>query len=471
MAETIKTNVLVVGGGPGGYVAAIRAGQLGLDTILVEADRLGGTCLIRGCIPSKAMIHVAAEFEAMTRASGKKGRHGISLASLPALDMKELVRWKEGIVTKLSTGVATLCKRAKVRVVPGWARFTDAKTCTVEDGTNSVTITAEHVILANGSVATELPFLPFGGPVISSSEALSLDALPQRLVVVGAGYIGLELGIAFRKLGSQVTVVEALDRILPLFDAELAAPVNKWLQRSGVPVHLGAQAKTLVQENGGPALAIQTKDGKTEHLPADRILVTVGRKPCTEGWGLENMAVDMNGHFVRVDDQCRTSMRDVWAIGDLVGEPLLAHKGMAQGEMVAEIIAGHRRHFDPVAIAAVCFTEPEIVSAGLAPGDEAAKNIDTMSAMFPFSANGRALSMDAGDEGGFVRLLARRDDHRILGIQAVGAHVSELAGEFALALEMGAVLEDIAGTIHVHPTLGEAFHETALRTLGHVLHI
>jgi dihydrolipoamide dehydrogenase len=470
MTEKIRTHVLVIGGGPGGYVAAIRAGQLGLDTILVEADRLGGTCLIRGCIPSKAMIHVAGEFEAMIRASGKKGRHGISLSTPPALDMNELVRWKEGIVTKLSTGVATLCKRAKVRVIPGWARFTDAKTCTVEHDGETVTITAEHVILANGSVATALPFLLFGGPVISSSEALSLDALPQRLVVVGAGYIGLELGIAFRKLGSQVTVVEALDRILPLFDAELAAPVNKWLQRAGVAVHLGAQAKTLVQENGGPALTIQTKDGKTEHLPADRILVTVGRKPCTDGWGLENMAVDVNGRFVRVDDQCRTSMRDVWAIGDLVGEPLLAHKAMAQGEMVAEIIAGHRRRFDPVAIAAVCFTEPEIVSAGLAPGDEA-KNIDTISAMFPFSANGRALSMDAGDEGGFVRVLARRDDHRILGIQAVGAHVSELAGEFALALEMGAVLEDIAGTIHVHPTLGEALHETALRTLGHALHI
>ena len=183
------------------------------------------------------------------------------------------------------------------------------------------------------------------------------------------------------------------------------------------------------------------------------------------------MAIDMDGRFVRVDDHCRTSMRNVWAIGDLVGEPLLAHKGMAQGEMVAEIIAGRRRRFDPVAIAAVCFTEPEIVTAGVAPGDDATACIETVSAMFPFAANGRALSMDAGDEGGFVRVLARKDDHRILGIQAIGAHVSELAGEFALALEMGARIEDIAGTIHVHPTLGEALHETALRTLGHALHI
>ncbi|HEX4078698.1 MAG TPA: dihydrolipoyl dehydrogenase [Rhizomicrobium sp.] len=470
MPETITTRVLVVGAGPGGYVAAIRAGQLGLETTLVESERLGGTCLIKGCIPSKAMIHVAGEFETMHRATGKKGRHGVSLASPPALDMPELVRWKEGIVTKLSNGVAALCKRAKVRVLSGRAHFSDARTCIVE-GNDNATITAEHVILANGSVSSELPFLPFGGPVISSSEALSLEALPEKLVVIGAGYIGLELGIALRKLGSQVTIVEALDRILPLFDSDLSAPVKKWLDRNGVTVHLGATAKGLMKENNSHALAIQTKDGKTEHLPADKILVTVGRKPHTGGWGLENMGVDKDGRFVRVDDQCRTSMKNVWAIGDLVGEPLLAHKAMAQGEMVAEIIAGHKRRFAPVAIAAVCFTEPEIVTAGVAPGDPATANIDIISASFPFAANGRALSMDAGDEGGFVRVLARRDDHRILGIQAVGAHVSELAGEFALALEMGALLEDIAGTIHVHPTLGEAFHETALRTLGHALHI
>jgi dihydrolipoamide dehydrogenase len=256
-----------------------------------------------------------------------------------------------------------------------------------------------------------------------------------------------------------------------LFDAELSAPVKKWLERNGVTVHLGASARSLVTDKGGHVLAIQTQDGRTEHLPADKILVTVGRKPNTMAWGLENMAIEMDGRFVRVDDRCRTSMRNVWAIGDLVGEPLLAHKAMAQGEMVAEIIAGERRRFDPVAIAAVCFTEPEIVVVGLGPADPAIARQDTISATFPFAANGRSLTMDAGEEGGFVRVLARRDDHRIVGIQAVGAHISELAGEFSLALEMGAVLEDIAGTIHAHPTLGEAFHETALRTLGHALHI
>jgi dihydrolipoamide dehydrogenase len=466
MADVIKTKVLVVGGGPGGYVAAIRAGQLGLDTTLVEGDKLGGTCLIRGCIPSKAIIHAAGEFESMRHAA-EKPVHGVKLSAPPTLDFSETVKWKETIVHKLNTGVTGLLKRAKVRVVNGFAVFADGKTCTVGD----TTIHAEHVILANGSLPSELPFLKFGGPVISSTEALSLDVLPKALAVVGAGYIGLELGIAFAKLGTKVTIVEAETQILPLYDAELVAPVKRWLDRNGVTLHLGAKAKGAETGKQGTALLVETADGKPLSIPADKILVTVGRKPNTQGWGLENMAVDMNGRFVKVDDQCRTSMRDVWAIGDLVGEPMLAHKASAQGEMVAEIIAGHKRRFNPVAIAAVCFTEPEIVSAGLSPADAAKQGIEVVVGQFPFSANGRALSMDGGDNGGFVRVVARKSDHRVLGIQAVGKHVSELSSQFATALEMGALLEDIAGTIHVHPTLSEAFHESALKALGHAIHI
>ncbi|MEI9989192.1 MAG: dihydrolipoyl dehydrogenase [Rhizomicrobium sp.] len=464
MTEKITTKVLIVGGGPGGYVAGIRCGQLGLDTVLVEAERLGGTCLNVGCIPSKAIIHVAGEFEAMAHAA-KAPLNGISLASAPAIDFAETVKWKDGVVKRLNTGVAGLLKRAKVRVVEGWANFSDAKTCTVKTRDGEVTIAAEHVILANGSVPVELPFLKFGGKVISSTQALSLPVLPKKLAVVGAGYIGLELGIAFRKLGVEVTVVEALDRILPLYDAQLVAPVAKWLEKNGVTLHLGAKAKGL----GDAGLAAELKDGGTVDIAADNILVTVGRRPATEGWGLENMAVDLDGRFVKVDDQCRTAMKNVWAVGDLVGEPMLEHKAATQGEMVAEIIAGHKRRFDPVTIAAVCFTEPEIVSAGMSPHE--AGEEDVITAVFPFMANGRALSMDGGDNGGFVRILARKSDHRVLGIQAVGAHVSELSNEFSLALEMGAVLEDIAGAIHVHPTLGEAFHESALRALGHAIHI
>ena len=471
MTETIHTKLLILGGGPGGYVAGIRAGQLGIDTVLVEGDRLGGTCLIRGCIPSKALIHAAARFNEMTKAARPGGAHGLKLSVPPVLDLAETVEWKNGVVDKLNSGVTGLLKRAKVRVVAGWARFSDAKTCTVETAEGPVAIHAEHVILANGSLPVEIPSLPFGGPVISSTEALELDSPPRRLVVVGAGYIGLELGSAFRKFGCEVTIVEALDRILPLFDAPLAEPVGRWLAKAGVTVHLGAKAKALESDSQGQALVVEDKDGNTLRLPADRILVTVGRKPNTEGWGLETMAVDMDGRFVKVDDQCRTSMAGVWAIGDLTGEPMLEHKAATQGEMVAEIIAGHRRRFDPVAIAAVCFTEPEIVSAGFSPDEATAAGKDPITGLFPFSANGRARTMDSADDGGFIRVCARRDDHRILGVQAVGAHVSELSGEFALALEMGARLEDVAGTIHVHPTLSEAFHEAALRALGHAIHV
>ena len=471
MTETIDTQVLIVGGGPGGYVAAIRAGQLGLDVTLVEAGRVGGTCLIRGCIPSKALIHAASKFETMVRAAKDGGAMGIRLAGPPSLDLAQTLAWKNGVIDTLNGGVQGLLKRAKVRTLAGWARFSDAKTCTVGMAGEAVTVRAEHVILATGSLPVEIPSLPFGGAVISSTEALDLDHLPGRLVVVGAGYIGLELGSAFRKLGSQVTIVEALDRILPAFDAPLAAPVVRWLKASGVELHLGAKAQAVEPSAEGAVLVVRDQAGETLRLPADKILVTVGRRPNTAGWGLERMAVDMRGGFVKIDDQCRTSMQGVWAIGDLTGEPMLEHRAAAQGEMVAEIIAGSRRRFDPAAIAAVCFTEPEIVSAGLSPDEARAAGQDPITGLFPFSANGRARSMEAADDGGFVRVTARRDDHRILGVQAVGAAVSELSGAFALALEMGARLEDIAGTIHVHPTLSEAFHEAALRALGHAIHI
>jgi dihydrolipoamide dehydrogenase len=470
MAETLRAQVLVVGGGPGGYVAAIRAGQLGLDTVLVEAGRLGGTCLIRGCIPSKAMIHAADRFAGIAEAAsdGPGGNAlGIALDQPPRLDLARLITWKDGIVDRLNSGVAGLLERAKVRVVTGWARFSDAKNCTVETAAEPVAINAEHAVLATGSEPVALPALPFGGPMISSTEALSLSALPQRLTVVGAGYIGLELGIAFRKLGAAVTIIEAADRILPRYDATLTAPVRRWLMRNGIALHLGARV-TGLDEAG--QLSLETAAGAPLAIAADKILVTVGRRPLTQGWGLDQMGLDMAGPFVKIDDQCRTVMRNVWAIGDLVGEPMLAHKAMAQGAMVAEIIAGQRRRFDPALVAAICFTEPEIVSAGLSPDEAAAAGNDAVTATFPFAANGRALTLEAGAAGGFVRIVARRDDQRVLGIQAVGRHVAELAGEFSHALAMGAVLEDLAHTIHVHPTLGEAIGEAALLGLGQGLH-
>jgi dihydrolipoamide dehydrogenase len=470
VAETINTRLLILGGGPGGYVAAIRAGQLGIETVLVEGDRLGGTCLIRGCIPSKALIHVASKFEDMVQAAaqGSKGgaKDGISLGAAPRLDMGQTVAWKETVVDKLNGGVTALLKRAKTRVIAGWGTFSDAKTCHVETKDGPVIIKAETVILAAGSVATALPHIPFGGDVISSTEALDLTTLPKRLAVIGAGYIGLELGSAFRKFGCEVTVVEALDRILPLYDEPLTKPVKAWLEQAGVTLCLSAKATGWARGE----LTVE-QGGETLKIPADKLLVTVGRRPRTDGWGLEEMGVDMAGAFVKVNERMQTSMSGVYAIGDLVGEPMLEHKAAAQAHVAVEVIAGQNRTFDPATIAAVCFTEPEIVSAGLSPKEAEAAGHDPISAVFPFQANGRALSMEAGDTGGFVRVVARKSDHRVVGLQAVGAHVSELSGEFAMSIEMGARLEDLAGTIHVHPTLSEAAHEAALRALGHAIHI
>lgn len=459
----IECKVLVIGAGPGGYVAAIRAGQLGLDTVIVEAVADGGTCLNVGCIPSKALIHVADEFEKTSHFAGGSPI-GVKTGA-PTIDLAKTVEWKDGIVKRLTGGVGMLLKKNKVRSIKGWASFIDGKTVEVKTGDGVQTVRAENVVIATGSVPVELPFLPFGGDVISSTEALDLSAPPKNLVVVGAGYIGLEMGIAFAKLGSKVTVVEALDRILPLYDKEMTRPVARKIKALGMGTMLGARAKGRAAKG----LEVETADGETAVVLADKILVTVGRAPATEGWGRENLALDMDGRFIRIDDQCRTAMAGVFAIGDVTGEPMLAHRAMAQGEMVAEIIAGENRVWDKAAIPAICFTDPEIVSAGLSPEEAEAAGHEVVTQMFPFSANGRAMTMEA--EEGFIRITARKDNHLVLGVQAVGGGVAELSASFGLALEMGARLEDIAATIHAHPTQGEAFQEAALRTLGRALHI
>ncbi|MGE0524416.1 MAG: dihydrolipoyl dehydrogenase [Variibacter sp.] len=460
----ISTKVLVLGGGPGGYVAAIRAGQRHLDTVLVERTRVGGTCLNVGCIPSKALIHAAEAYD-HARRQEKVSPFGLKVQK-PSIDFAKTIAWKDGIVARLNTGVAGLLKRSHVNILRGHGVMLDGKTCRVETDTGPETIRAEHVILATGSVPTPLSALPFGGNVISSTEALSLARVPETLAVVGAGYIGLELGTAFAKLGAKVTVVEATDRILPLYDAELTRPVARRLATLGVEVL--TKAKAVGASTKGDALVVEVGGGKRE-IRAQTILVAVGRKPLTEGWGLEQLDLTMSGPFIAIDERCATSMRNVWAIGDVTGEPMLAHRAMAQGEMVADIVAGERRLFDKMAIPAVCFTDPEIVSVGLAPAAARAAGHEIRTGVFPFQASGRAMTLAAED--GFVRVTARADNHLILGIQAVGAGVSELSAAFGLALEMGARLEDIGGTIHAHPTLGEAFQEASFKTLGEALHI
>jgi dihydrolipoamide dehydrogenase len=466
------TQLLIIGGGPGGYVAAIRAAQLGIATTLVEGESLGGTCLNIGCIPSKALIHAAEAYHQARHFMGDSTL-GIHVQAV-RIDIAQTVRWKDGIVARLTGGVGALLKKHGVKVVKGWAQIVDGKTVDISQGTTGappLRIQGEHLLLATGSVELGLSGMPFsegaGGKVISSTQALAPSHIPDKLVVVGGGYIGLELGLVYRKLGADVTVVEAQDRILPLYDEELTKPVAASLVKLGIQLHL--QSKVLGLTATGDAVRVQEASGREMALPAEQVLVAIGRVPHTHGWGLDKLMLAMQGRALKVDDQCRTSMRNVWAIGDLTGEPMLAHRAMAQGEMVAELIAGKRRHFTPAAIAAVCFTDPEIVAVGLSPADAAKAGLECTSAHFPFAANGRAMTLEATE--GFVRVVARRDNRRIVGWQAVGKAVSELSTAFSQSIEMGACLEDVAHTIHAHPTLGEAVQEAALRALGQALHI
>ena len=434
MAKTRKCKVLVVGAGPGGYVAAIRSAQLGLDTVIVEGDKAGGTCLIRGCIPSKAIIHAAERFESLQQHASEGGHMGLSVTSEPQIDMAALVGWKDAIVERLNKGVEALLKGAGAELVKGWATFTGPKKCTVETSDGALEIEAENIIIATGSSHIDLPFMPCDEEfVLSSTGALDLQKLPKSAAIVGGGYIGLELGCALAKLGTDVTVVEGMDSILGIMDKEIRRPLEIWLKKHKVAVHTNALARgTEIKGKGASRKAHLTfeKDGEEQTIKVDKVLVTVGRSPNTKGWGLES----------------------------------------SQGEMVAEILAGHNRDFDKVAIPAIVFTEPEIVSVGLSPDEAKERGEEIITGKFPLAANGRALTLEAEKTAGFIRVTARESDHVILGIQAVGSHVAELHGEFVLALEMGALLEDIADTVHAHPTMTEAFHEGVLKTLGHAIH-
>lgn len=463
--KNLSCKVLIIGGGPGGYVCGIRAGQLGLDAIVVESNRLGGACLNVGCIPSKALIHAADEFYRSIHESGTNAL-GISISGAK-IDFSRTAEWKEGIVSKLNGGVDSLLKKSKVRTLFGVARLIDGKTCRVESDGEVYEITAEHVVIATGSESMPLPGLPFGEKIISSSDALSLTSIPESMVVVGGGYIGVELGTAFAKLGCRVTLAEAASRLLPQYDSDLVRVVTDNLRAFGVEILLGARAEAIDRDTG--ALSIVLGDGTRRDILADYVLVTVGRRARIHDWGCEQLGLQKNGTSLAIDGECRTSMRNVWAIGDVTGEPMLAHRGMAQGRMVAELIAGLHRAFDPVCIPAVCFSDPEIVTAGLSPDEARKKGVNVKVARFPFLANGRALTAES--EQGFVRIICAEEDHRVLGIQAVGKGVAELAAAFSLALEMGCRAEDMAMTIHAHPTLGEALQEASLGILGQALHV
>ncbi len=459
----LACKLLVIGAGPGGYACAIRAGQLGVDTVIVEADRDGGTCLNIGCIPSKALIHAADEYHRL-RGFAASGHMGITAAE-PTIDIGKTSQWIEGIVGRLSGGVGALMKKAGVRTVRGEARFRDGKSVVVRTPDGEQRIRAESIVIATGSEPIALPSLPFGGDVISSTEALALTEVPQRLAVVGAGYIGLEIGTAYAKLGAQVTIVEAADRILPVWDRALTEPVAKRLATIGIKLLTSVTAKGFADG----VLSVEKQSGEVVEIAADKVLVAVGRRPRTRAVGLGDLHLTMSGAFVKIDERCRTSMRGVYAVGDVTGEPMLAHRAIAQGEMVAGIVAGKPLVWDKVAIPAVCFTDPEVVVMGLSPQDCTSAGIEATVAQFPFKASGRA--MTTGRDDGFVRVVARKDNGLLVGVQAVGEGVSELSAAFVLALEMGARLEDIASTVHAHPTRSEAFQEACLKGLGLPLHI
>ena len=467
--ETIRVEALVIGAGPGGYVAGIRLGQLKKKALVVERDKPGGICLNVGCIPSKALINASKIFD--------KIRHGADigiLADNPRVDMAKMQAWKCDVVSKLTGGVKTLLKANGCDYRTGVARFISRNTVELtpldsKDGTGKTIITADHIVVATGSRPIEIPGFKFDGDrIVDSTGALDFASVPERFVVIGGGYIGIEIGTLYAKLGSKVIVVEALPAILPGNDPEIVQLVARKLKKLGVEVVTGAKAKSWAEKGGRAAVTIDV-GGKDQTIEADKVLVAVGRRPNSEGLGLEEIGVKIERGFVTVDRQLRTNVPGVYAIGDVAGQPMLAHKASHEAEVVAEVIAGHQAEMDVRVIPAVIFSDPEVASAGIT-ADEAIKKGRTVKVgKFPFAALGRAIAN--ADTDGFVKVVIDAESKEVLGIQVVGNGASDVIAEAALAIEMGALADDISLTIHAHPTLPEAIMEAAKASLGEAIHI
>jgi len=460
-------DVLVIGAGPGGYPAAIRAAQLGLDVLIVEKSMWGGTCLNIGCIPSKALIEAGKTFEKIKKASAM----GITVEGA-ALDMGQLQEWKGGIVDKMTSGVKGLCKGNGARLANGTAEFTSATAAQVTpaDGSDAYTVTFKSAVIATGSVPIELPMFKFDEEtILSSTGVLALSQKPEKVVVIGGGYIGLECGQMLDKLGVDVTVVELADQILPGFDKEIVRIVARRMKKAGITTLTKSKATAARKDGEGLIVSVETPKGPQE-IACDKLIVTVGRKPFTTGLGLEaaGIAQDERG-FIPVDGQLRTNVAGIYAVGDVTGDPMLAHRATKQGEIVAEVIAGKNVACDYKTVPAVVFTDPEIATAGLSAAEAEEKGFTVKVAKFPWGANGRALTLQ--DTDGFVKVIADANDNQVLGVAIVGPHASDLISEAALAVEMDAFVEDIGLTIHPHPTLGEAVMEAANKVLGHAIHV
>lgn len=450
------TDLLIIGAGPGGYVAAARAGHLGLDVTLVEAAELGGTCLNEGCIPSKALISAANILHHAREAADR----GIQFTDV-RVEMAKLQAWKQKVISRLVSGVAYQQKQAQVNVVKGRARFEGPHDVVVEGPDGNQAFQFKHCIIAAGSREVELPFLKFDGErVLSARDALNLQEVPGDLVVVGGGYIGLELGIVYRKLGANVTVVEMMDQVLPGTDPDLVNVLMRKLRRLGVTVHTGARAKGLAEADGRTVLEVEAAGGKALQLPADKILVSVGRRPYTDGLNLQAAGVELDERgFIKTDEQCRTNVPHIYAIGDVAGGMLLAHKASHEGLVAAEVIAGQPSARDWVSVPAVVFTDPEIAYVGLTEAQAREQGYQVRVGKFMFTASGRALTL--GETDGLVKIVSDAESGVVLGVQMCGPEVSEMIGEATLALEMGALAEDVARTIHPHPTLSEGIMEAA----------
>lgn len=465
MSPVTAADVVVLGAGPAGYVCAIRLAQLGKKVTVIDRAEVGGVCLNRGCIPSKALIHAGTLYEKMA--------HGADIGievSGAKVNLPKLMAWKETVVKKLTGGVSGLLKANGCTVLAGEAKFTGPKQLEVKTAQGVQTITFNQCVVATGSRPTALKGFEVDQKRIwDSTGALSQQALPKTLLCIGGGYIGLELGTFYAKVGVKVTVVEGGPGLLGGVDPELSRVVAKRLEKMGVVVKTGA--KILGQKSNGKGVEVQYEhDGKSATESFDAVLVTIGRTPNSDGLGLERAGVKLDPKgFVLVDAERKTNVNGIYAIGDIAGQPLLAHKGSKEGIVAAEVIAGRKTVYDVVAMPAVIFTDPEIATVGLTEAEAKAKGIEVRVGRFPFAANGRALSVNESD--GFVKMIGDAKTGRLLGVHIVGVEASNLISECALALEMGAMVEDLALTVHPHPTLPETLMEAAEDTLGHAIHI
>ncbi|WP_243385233.1 dihydrolipoyl dehydrogenase [Bacillus kexueae] len=460
----IETDTIVIGAGPGGYVAAIRAAQLGQKVTIVEKGNLGGVCLNVGCIPSKALINAGHRYE-----EAKHSEHMGIKADNVSLDFSKVQEWKESIVKKLTGGVEGLLKGNKVDIVKGEAYFVDANTIRVMDENSAQTYKFKNAIIATGSRPIEIPTFKFSDRVIDSTGALSLQEVPKKMVVIGGGVIGIELGTAYANFGTEVVIVEGADEIIPGFEKQMTALVKRNLKKKGVEIFTKAMAKGVEETKDGVKVTFEA-NGEEKTVEADYVLVTVGRRPNTDELGLEQVGVEMTDRgLIKIDNQCRTSVSNIYAIGDVVEGPALAHKASYEAKIAAEAISNHPAEIDYTAIPAVVFSEPELASVGYSEQQAKEEGMDVVAAKFPFAANGRALSLNATD--GFMKLVTRKEDGLVIGAQIAGPNASDMIAELGLAIEAGMTAEDIALTIHAHPTLGEISMEAAEVAIGTPIHI